>query len=289
MKILVIGGTRFFGKELVSKLLKQGHDVTVLSRGNQALPHADKISHIRADRDDFKDQLSDLGTHWDVVYDQICYCGNDAAATLKAIKGKADKLIIASTEAVYQNGSNMRETDFDPYSFSYEPGPRSHFSYADGKRHAEAFLYQNSDIPVTAARIPFVLGPDDYTNRLRQIVTAVARQTPIYVPSLKSGISMINAGDLANTLCALKEIDLNGPINIAPKAPITIRALLNKIENVVGKEALLTDSLSDQALSSDFFVNADRSINPDYLTSFGFEIPAIDDWIGSLIKGVGIN
>ena len=34
MKILVIGGTRFFGKDIVNLAPEAGHDVTVFSRGN---------------------------------------------------------------------------------------------------------------------------------------------------------------------------------------------------------------------------------------------------------------
>ncbi len=33
MKVLVIGGTRFVGHELVWRLLVSGHEVTLLSRG----------------------------------------------------------------------------------------------------------------------------------------------------------------------------------------------------------------------------------------------------------------
>ena len=32
-KILVLGGTRFFGRKLVERLLKEGHDVTIMTRG----------------------------------------------------------------------------------------------------------------------------------------------------------------------------------------------------------------------------------------------------------------
>ena len=32
-KVLVLGGTRFFGKHLVEALLQAGHDVTIATRG----------------------------------------------------------------------------------------------------------------------------------------------------------------------------------------------------------------------------------------------------------------
>lgn len=33
MNILVIGGTRYFGIHMVNKLLEQGHDITIATRG----------------------------------------------------------------------------------------------------------------------------------------------------------------------------------------------------------------------------------------------------------------
>lgn len=33
MKILVFGGTRFFGKKLVERLVSEGHEVTIGTRG----------------------------------------------------------------------------------------------------------------------------------------------------------------------------------------------------------------------------------------------------------------
>ncbi|MEH6631452.1 MAG: NAD-dependent epimerase/dehydratase family protein [Halopseudomonas aestusnigri] len=285
MKILVIGGTRFFGKELVIKLGGQGHDVTVVSRGNQDLPVSNKVSHIKADRDNLEGPLDDLGTHWDVVYDQICYCSNDAAATLRAINSKADKLIIASSEAVYEDGLNKSETDFDPNTFSYETGSRSDFSYAEGKRHAEAFLYQNAKIPIVAARIPFVFGAEDYTKRLEQIIKAIACRDPIYAPSLESRLSMIHSTDIAAALCDLKDIDYDGPINIAPKTAISTGYLLNQIEAIVGKKGQLVDS-AESSLVSDFLVSANRTIDPSRLETLGIEIRTIDDWLSTLIKDV---
>ena len=71
MKVLVIGGTLFIGKQLVEELLKQGHDVAVLHRK----PKHDfgrRAENIMADRNDpenMKEALS--GRRFDVVYDNV--------------------------------------------------------------------------------------------------------------------------------------------------------------------------------------------------------------------------
>ena len=54
MKILVVGGTRFFGIPMIAKLLEDGHEVTVATRGNAANPFAGKTQQIIMDRTDAK-------------------------------------------------------------------------------------------------------------------------------------------------------------------------------------------------------------------------------------------
>ena len=44
MKILVIGGTKFFGIHMVNALLTKGHAITIATRGRAADPFGDKIA-----------------------------------------------------------------------------------------------------------------------------------------------------------------------------------------------------------------------------------------------------
>ena len=52
MKILVMGGTRFVGKSLVSKLLNQNHEIDIFTRGNKSNP--DNTNLIKGDRNDIE-------------------------------------------------------------------------------------------------------------------------------------------------------------------------------------------------------------------------------------------
>ncbi len=46
MKILMIGGTSFFGKEIVELALDAGHEVTIFSRGNARPDFWDRELHL---------------------------------------------------------------------------------------------------------------------------------------------------------------------------------------------------------------------------------------------------
>lgn len=50
MKILVIGGTRFFGIPMVNELLSKGHDITIATRGNNSDSYGDKVNRIILER-----------------------------------------------------------------------------------------------------------------------------------------------------------------------------------------------------------------------------------------------
>ena len=78
MKILVLGGTRFFGIHMIEELLRQGHDITVATKQNVKDNFGDKINRIKIERTDptsMKNAFSDK--KYDVVYDKIAYCSND--------------------------------------------------------------------------------------------------------------------------------------------------------------------------------------------------------------------
>jgi nucleoside-diphosphate-sugar epimerase len=50
MHVLVIGGTRFVGYQLVWRLLAAGHRVTILNRGMHDDPFGTRVERIVADR-----------------------------------------------------------------------------------------------------------------------------------------------------------------------------------------------------------------------------------------------
>ncbi|MBQ1571320.1 MAG: NAD-dependent epimerase/dehydratase family protein, partial [Clostridiales bacterium] len=78
MKILVLGGTRFFGIHMVNDLIEKGHDVTIATRGNTPDDFGDSVSRIRFERtDEDSIKAAIAGTHYDVIIDKIAYCSND--------------------------------------------------------------------------------------------------------------------------------------------------------------------------------------------------------------------
>ena len=102
MKVLVLGGTRFFGKHMVSKLLEAGHDVTVATRGRAADPFGDKVRRLTVERTDGESLGKALAGQWyDAVCDSLAYCSNDVKALLDHVE--CGRYVMTSTASVYDD------------------------------------------------------------------------------------------------------------------------------------------------------------------------------------------
>ena len=162
MKILVIGGTRFFGIHMVNELLECGHDVTIATRGKAPDEYGNKVRRIIIERTNEASVKATLsGVHYDVVIDKIAYCSNDIKYVMDAVD--CDKYIYMSSTSVYEpKHINTMESDFNGTSKDFVWCDRKAFPYEQIKRQAEYALWQEySDRNWIAVRYPFAIGKDD--------------------------------------------------------------------------------------------------------------------------------
>ena len=113
MKILVIGGTRYFGKHLVRELVRLGHGVTIATRGLTPDVFGNEVERIRLDRTDRESVKAKLaGLEFDVTYDNINYSPYDTESILECVQTM--RYIFTSSSEVYAGGRNLREEDLEP-------------------------------------------------------------------------------------------------------------------------------------------------------------------------------
>lgn len=197
MKILVIGGTKYFGIHMIEDLLGKGHEVTIATRGKTKDRFGDRVQRIIMDREkpeSVKKALS--GRKFDVVIDKIAYCSNDIKAVLDVIS--CDMYIHTSTGSVYYDieKSVWSEKDFDPYKTPLVWCSSTDFHFGEIKRQAECALFQAyKDIPAIAVRLPLVMGKDDYTRRLYFYVEKILKSVPMHVDNPDSQISFIRSDE----------------------------------------------------------------------------------------------
>ncbi|WP_416149142.1 NAD-dependent epimerase/dehydratase family protein [Salipaludibacillus sp. HK11] len=287
-KVLVLGGTRFFGKRLVQKLLDHGDEVTVATRGETANSFGSKVHHLKVDRFDRGSMEKTFQDgEWDVVYDQICFSPDDAEDACEIFAGRVKRYVFTSTLSVYHFNEKAEkiEKDFDPYNYQLQSGRKEQFDYAEGKRLAEATFFQKATFPVVAPRPPVVFGLDDYTERLHYHVRKVINGEEIGVDQPDVKVSFVDSDDLANFLFWTGFQEFIGPINASASDQISLRAMMELIERATDKVALISSDGTNEERSP---INFPVSYYQDVSTAEanGYYFKKLSEWFEPLIQSI---
>lgn len=192
--IVILGGTKFFGILLVDKLLKDSHNITVISRAKELPPllkgrgiqHicidiealAGESSHSRIER--LKQMFSSLVIDIDVVVDNISWQSQSVTGVVHALyeaRKIIQQYILCSSVAVYNNwnighgkSNGLKEGDIDLQAEGYLPEVDCptfsgfYHIYANGKRLAEIELIASAkefDFSYTIMRPVVIEGVND--------------------------------------------------------------------------------------------------------------------------------
>ena len=247
--VLIIGGTRYFGKRLVAKLLAQGHRVTLATRGLTPDAFGDRVQRIAVNRRDaLAMQAAFAGApFFDVVFDQMCYSPLDAEISSRVFAGKVGRYVMSSTIEVYDHlhahaTRPYREEELDvnrvvvDCSMPWHAPDLSDELYGEGKRQAEAYLYRDARLPVVSVRIAHVLGgPEDFTGRLAFYVRQVLAGEAIRHSTQPGRSSFINAEGIAEFLCWAGAQDFLGPVNAACVGDMSALDLYQRVALVVNQ------------------------------------------------------
>ena len=280
MKILVMGGTRFFGIHMVNELLSKGHDVTIATRGKVSDKYGSKVKRVIIERTSEKSMKNTLnGKHYDVVIDKIAYSSNDIKCVMESVDH--DKYIHMSSTAVYEPMHiNTMESEFDGVSKELVWCNREAFSYEEIKRQAECALWQEySNRNWIAVRYPFVIGKDDYTKRLFYYVEHTMKSVPMNIDNLDYQMGYIRSDEAGKFMAFLVGEDVRGAINGSSEGTISIREILEYVEKKTGTKAII-DKAGDHAPYNGV---PEYSINTEKAVGLGFRFSVLQDWIYELL------
>lgn len=281
MNILILGGTRLFGKVLVRNLIERGHNVTIATRGLTQDSYGDLVTRIIIDRENKKSIEKALeGKYFDIIYDNLCYSPNSARDLCDVIEDKTDRYIIISSSAVYKFNKNIKEEEFNPYIYKVIYGYRNDFSYAEGKRLSEAVVFQNYNIKTVAVRFPVVLSKDDYTKRLYSYVENNILNKSTNINNIDSNLSFISDKEAGDFLAWLSNVDYVGPINAASYGSITIKEIIEYIEKSTGKKMII----SSDGINGKYNGIFDSNLDISRVESLGFKFNNIKEYIFNLLE-----
>jgi nucleoside-diphosphate-sugar epimerase len=199
MRILIIGGTRFIGREVVHQLHGLGHTVTVFHRGQTRTDLPNGVRHIFGNRkflSHFRDEVRSITPN--VVLDMIPLTKRDAESLVATFQGIATRLVAISSQDVYRaygiligtepgapeplplyEESPLRQVHF-PYREETVRSPEDPKKYLDDyeKILVERIVMENPHHPGTILRLPMVYGPNDYQHRFYEYIKRMADGRP---------------------------------------------------------------------------------------------------------------
>ncbi|MBQ7839206.1 MAG: SDR family oxidoreductase [Lachnospiraceae bacterium] len=150
MKALFIGGTGTISTAISQKLLKEGHELWLINRGNRnsELPEGARI--ITADINDEAYVASQLeGQTFDVVADFIAFGPAQLERDYRLFQGKTKQFIYISSASAYQKPlSHYEITESTPLANPY-------WEYSRNKIAGEDYLmnlYRKEGFPITIVR-----------------------------------------------------------------------------------------------------------------------------------------
>ncbi|XP_022720150.1 chloroplast stem-loop binding protein of 41 kDa b, chloroplastic isoform X1 [Durio zibethinus] len=206
-KILIMGGTRFIGVFLSRLLVKEGHQVTLFTRGKapitQQLPgesdseYSDfksKILHLKGDRKDFEFVKSSLSAEgFDVVYDINGREADEVEPILDALPN-LEQFIYCSSAGVYLKSDLLPHCEID----SVDPKSRH-----KGKLNTESLLASRG-VNWTSLRPVYIYGPLNYNPVEEWFFHRLKAGRPIPIPN--SGVQITQLGHVKDLAKAFIQV-----------------------------------------------------------------------------------
>lgn len=238
MRILVIGGTQFIGREIVQRLVTRGHDVAVLHRRD----HHDlgpEVRNLQADRSDLETVTRVLREQrfeaaFDLAYDwEKGTPAGQVEAVARSCGDRLHRYVFMSSIAAYGGGLDLRETD--PLAPDDHPNP-----YVQHKASAERALFRmhaDAGFPVTTFRPPFVHGPRQPFYREQFFWDRLHDGRPIILPDGgTTPTQWAYAADVAEACVRALEVPeaAGEAFNMAHVEPTTQRSFVEALARVAG-------------------------------------------------------
>lgn len=290
-KMLVFGGTRFFGQKVVHHFLDLGYDVTIATRGKSTDDLGELVNRVVLDRSDATHPgwASLNKEKWDVVFDNISFTWEDSKIICDQLD--ADNIahyLFTSSLAVYEGAApeaGFTEKDFDPTNYNFTP--TSDVSYGEGKRQCESYLETNYHGLKTYLRFPVVLDDDDYTERLHYYVRHALQNEEINFKRQDGRYSFVEASEIPKVIQFIVENKTSGPLNVASDEIYTTKDFLSRL--LSGTELSSLNICYDLTQEAAPLSKYDEPLSAAYLTSLGYQTSQLDDWFPQLIRSLTIQ
>ena len=237
MRILVLGGTIFLGRQLVEAAVARGHDVTLFNRGRTKPDLFPEVEKLRGDRE--AGELEALrGRSWDAVVDTSGHVPRVVRQSAELLTGAVGHYTFVSSASVYMPTAKLGVTEEDPVHELEDEGSEDVAAhYGPLKVACERAVERSFPGRGLVVRPGVVAGPHDPTGRFSYWVEQVARGGGVRAPAPpEARVQLIDARDLTGWLVGLAEEGTAGTFNAAGPEQ-TFAGMLHACRAAAGSDA----------------------------------------------------
>jgi nucleoside-diphosphate-sugar epimerase len=249
-RIVVVGATGHVGTYLVPRLVRGGHEVVALSRGEREpylpAPEWRAVERVKADRDAedakgvFGERIAALNA--DVVIDMVCFTPESAQQLVDALRPTKPLLLHCGTIWVHGPAARVPITETEPRT--------AYGEYGTGKAAIEALLQRE----VIAGGVPsVVLHPGHISGGPWPVITPagnldpdvwrrLATGEPLALPDLGLGVlHHVHADDVAQGFerALSRPAAIGSSFHVVAEQAMTLRGLAHGVAGWFGREPVL--------------------------------------------------
>jgi 2'-hydroxyisoflavone reductase len=174
VKILTVGGTRFFGRAFVEEAARRGHEITVFHRGESEPADLPAIEHLHGDRTHGLDLLA--GRSWDAVLDTCAYVPREVRELSEAIGDRIGHYALVSSLSVHPDDLPVGATEATPTHTPPYPDTEDVTDQTYGPLKVACEVEAAARFPgrLLVIRPGYIVGPHDPTDRFTYLVRRAA-------------------------------------------------------------------------------------------------------------------
>lgn len=253
MKILVIGGSYFFGRVFVMSAAKE-HDLTVVNRGTFSMEEYG-VKQIRGDRRN-EALWRECREDYDVIVDFCAYEQGDIAKVLRHFPGKVRQYIFISTVDVYRRGISGFKKEDTPFETRQIPGEAG--KYIAGKVALEGELWEECrarNMEGTVLRPAILYGPLNYAPRESVFIRLAAKEHILpRVMNATGRFQFLYVKDAAEAVmkCLLNERTYGEAYNLCQDLVLDYMLFFNCLKQAAGIELRQVPLTVEEAEENDF-------------------------------------
>lgn len=239
--LLILGGTRFLGPEIVDAAKASGWTITLFNRGKTNPGLFPDLEKLRGDRNG--DLKSLAGRSFDAVVDTSGYFPRQVkdTATLLGKQG-AKQYVFVSSISVYADLGKPGVDETAPVAVLKDPTLEKVTEGAYGGLKAACEVAAEAAMPgrVTNVRPGLIAGPNDGTDRFTYWPVRVAKGGEVLAPDRpEDPVELIDVRDLASWVVKTIDMKTFGVFN-ATSAPIRVGDMLDACKAASGSDARFT-------------------------------------------------